>query len=242
MKDTYASRHLYYAFTAVSLLMGCIFFFTNHLDFIIAIIDTHKFNIPNIAYTLIKIVGAMIIPAFFLVPSMFEFGRIKSIKISFITLGVLYALTAVWIFYFLAANPAGELFSKESITAFQGNKSNPFVSSFAIWDTYSIAGTIFSLIYAAMLIYTGINFDDNRVIVRNCMFILFALKILLPVLYNIIFQNRILSVFWLTNNYADFVSFTLLTASVFIASLSDQSWIELIWDEHSIDDITDEDF
>ncbi|MBO5059796.1 MAG: hypothetical protein J6C82_02620 [Clostridia bacterium] len=230
-RDQYAQRTIFTILMIISVFLGFIFLATNNLDFIIAALNQGKFHLPNIAYALSRIVSGLLLPFIFVAPPLFRFGRIKLTKIFLIAYGVLYALTLTWIFYFLGSNSFTDLFSNQKIIEFQRTVENSFVATYVNWDTYSWAGSIFTLLYSALCIYAGISFDDNRKKVRYCVLAMLALRILLPTLYSFIAGNGVLSAFWLTNNYADIMSFTLFTAAICLASVDDFQWISLVWDQ-----------
>lgn len=236
MTNTYTQRSLFSTIMAISLLAGILMLATNHLDFIISAVEYDKLNIPNIAYFLTRIISAVILPAIFIVPSLFPYGRIRAGKIAFIAYGVLHLITLTWIFYFISQNSFAELFSNSKIVEFQSDPNNAFVSSYVFWDTYSWQGALFTLVYGIFCIYTGLNLDDNRIRVRNFILILFVAKLILPLLSNLLSLHLPLSMFWITNNYADLISFAAFTAAVFSVSLSDNTWIEYIWDQPTAND------
>lgn len=239
--NTYTRRYIFTVLMAVSVLAGFIFFATNNLDFIIAAIDSGKFHLPNIAYSMARIVSGLLLPFIFIVPSMFEFGRIKIAKVLLVLYGVLQALTLTWVFYFLGSNSFGDLFSNQKIIEFQSLPANSFISSYVYWDTYSWWGFIFTALYSALCIYTGISFDDNRLRVRTCVSAIVIARVILPIINNLIFGQSFLSAFWLTNNYADMLSLVAFAAAIFLASDNDTAWIELVWDQAIIGNNDDDD-
>lgn len=226
----------------ISLIFGIGFFVTNNLDFIINAITYGKATLPNIAYWLSKIVGPILIPLVFLLPSVALFDRIKMIKYTFITYGVLQIITFFWIFWYLGANGFGGFFSNAAITAFQSAKENSFVASYVYWDTYSWLGNIFTLLYAALCIYTGLNFDDHKDKVCKLALYVASGRLLIPILLNIVSGNGFLSSFWITNNYADIITLCLFAAAMFIAKAQDETWIYLVWDQEIERDNEEEPF
>lgn len=230
MYDLYVRRGSFCALMFAAVAFGGVFFVTNNLDFIIAAMQQGKFHIPNLAYTLSRIVGGILLPAVFIVPTMFEFWRIKLSKLFFIVYGVLHLLTLTWIFYFMAYG-IGSLFSNTDIVVFQQHISNAFVSTHVYWDTYEWQGSLFTLLYGLLCIYTGICFDDNRKKVRLCVILVVLLRFLFPAINNLLTGGTIYSVFWLTNNYADLLSVLFYCGGIILASVNDPTWIELIWDE-----------
>ncbi len=234
MNSMYTKRKLFIVLISVSLLSGVLLLATNHLDFLIAAVEYGKMNVPNIAYFFLRLISSVILPAVFIVPSLFPFGRIRSAKTVFITCGILYLLTLTWIFYFLGQNSFAELFNNAKISEFQSDAANAFVSSYVFWDTYSWAGILFTLAYGIFYIYAGLNFDDNRIRVRIFMIILLGAKIIFPLL-SCLFGLRMLSLFWITNNYAELISFAAFAAAIFVASTADNSWVEFVWDQRVLD-------
>ncbi len=235
MKNTYESRNLYYILVVVSMLMGGLFFITNHMDFVIVAIRNDRLHLSNISYIALRIISQLLMPATLFVPAIFMYSRMRLMKLWYMLWGLFYALTSSWIVNYFAG---GGEFSHSAMVYYQ--QRTACVSSYVFWDTYSIAGAIFSVIYGGFLIYTGISFDDNRVKVRRNVIIVLTLRILLPMLNNLIVQHRIFSVFWLANNYADIISLIFMTAAIIAASVKDSSWIELIWDAPGVDVITED--
>lgn len=231
MTNTYTHRSLFTTIMTVSLISGILMLATNHLDFIISAVEYNKLNIANIAYFILRIISAVILPAIFIVPSLFPYGRMRAGKAAFIACGVLQLITLTWIFYFMAQNSFAELFNNSKIAEFQSDTNNAFVSSYVFWDTYSWQGSLFSLMYGVFCIYTGLNLDDNRIRVRRYILILFAAKLLLPILSNLFSMQQPLSMFWITNNYADLISFAAFTIAILSVSYADSTWIEFIWDQ-----------
>ena len=70
---------------------------------------------------------------------------------------------------------------------------------------------------------------------------LFGIKLLFPALSNLIAGNRILSSLWILNNYGNILSLALLFTAIFIVSLSDQTWMECIWEQSPADQLPDSD-
>ena len=233
-------RNLITTLMIVSLLFGILMLVTNHLDFIIAAVEYGKMNVPNIAYSLLRLISLIIIPGIFIVPSFFPYGRIRLGKVGFIAVGILYILTNAWIFYFLGNNSFSELFGNAAITDFQSK--NAFVSSYIFWDRYSWISFLYTIALGAAYIYLGISLDDNRVKVRYIMLAIFAAKIILPVISNLFLGTHVLSMFWITNNYAEIVSGCAMTLAFAVASFDDNSWIDFVWDQtvNTNDDDDDE--
>ncbi len=237
----YAYRTAFTLLMLFSALAGLIFLVLNNLDFIIAALSNGKFHIPNMAYSISRILSGILLPFIFVAPSLFRFGRVKMTKILLTAYGILYALTLTWIFYFLAENPFADLFSIQKTVEFQSLPENSFVSSYVNWDTYTPIANVFTLIYSALCIYTGINFDDNRKRVRLCVMLIPILRIFLPIISGIFDSFRTVSAFWFTNNYADIISLVLFAAAIYVASADDARWISLVWDQDVVteNDITE---
>lgn len=215
----------------ISLVTGLGFFVTNNLDFIINAITYEKATLPNIAYWLSKIVGTIFIPLVFLLPSFERFERIRMVKYTFVSYGVLHLLTLSWIFWYISANGAGNLFSNDAIIAFQSTKELPFVASLVYWDTYSWSGNIMTLVYAALCIYTGLEFYNHKRKVCILTTLVALFKVLVPVILNLTSGNGFLSSFWIANNYADAISLVLFAAAMLVAQSQDESWIYHVWDQ-----------
>lgn len=230
-KKLYTIHRNFTILTGISLILGIVFFVTNNLDFIINAITYGKASFPNIAYWLSKIVGTILIPLVFLVPSLSRFERIKFAKYSFILYGVLQILTLSWIFWYFAQNGLNGFFSNESVAAFQSSGEVSFVAPYIYWGTYSWTGNIMTLLYGVLCIYTGFIFDDNKQKVCICVTAVAVLRLVLPIICSLVCGNEVMSSLWLTNNYADIISFGTLAAAVIIASTFDESWISLIWDQ-----------
>lgn len=222
-------RSFVIVFMLISLFFGILMFATNHIDFIIAAVEYNRVNIPNLAYILLRIISAIILPMLFIVPSFFAFGRIRLGKAAYITMGVLYLLTTTWILYFLKDASFSELFGNEKIIEFQTD--NSFVSSYVFWDTYSWIGVLYTIALGVGYIFLGINLDDNRIRVRNIMLAVLAAKIFLPMISNLITGNDIVSMFWLTNNYAELISCITMTIAFCEVSADNNSWIDFVWDQ-----------
>ena len=229
MEISFTQRYTFKFLMVLSFISGFIYFYMNNIDFISAAIEYGKMNVPNIGYAFLRIFGGIFIPVVFIVPSMFEFGRIKLARIGFIAYGICHLITVLWIAYFLFSQPVADIFSTEKVADFM--TEGGFVYSFTFWDTYSFAATVFSIIYGILAIYTGIYFDKNKTTVTWLVLSLFALRILFPLFNNILTQDRIFSLFWLTNNSLEIASQLLFTVGILIAAASDYSWIEFVWDQ-----------
>ncbi|MCR4718293.1 MAG: hypothetical protein K5768_01530 [Firmicutes bacterium] len=229
MENSFTQRYTFKFLMVLSLICGFIFFYMNNIDFISAAIEYGKMNIPNIGYAFLRIFGGLFIPIVFIVPSMFEFGRIKLARIGFIAYGICHLITALWIVYFLFTQPSADFFSGDKIAEFL--TEGGFVYSITFWDTYSFTGTVFSIIYGIAAIYTGIYFDKDKSTAKSLVALLFALRILLPLFNNIFTQDRIFSLFWLTNNSLEIASQLLFTLGILLAGVSDYTWTEFVWDQ-----------
>lgn len=230
-QNTFAIHRIFKTLMIVSLIFGLGFLVTNNLDFIINAITYGKASLPNIAYWLSKIVGPILIPLVFLLPSFERFERIRMAKFTFVTYGILQILTLSWVFWYLGANGSSDLFSNDAISAFQGAKENSFVASLVYWDTYSWLGNIMTLLYGALCIYTGLEFDNHKNKVCVLAVLVAVLRILIPVILNIISGNALLSAFWITNNYADIITLVLFALAMLVAQKEDETWIYHIWDQ-----------
>lgn len=213
----------------ISLVLGIGFFVTNNLDFIINAITYGKATLPNIAYWLSKVVSPILIPLVFLLPSAPNFERIRTVKYTFVTYGILQLITVFWVFWYLGAK--GGSFSNESIIAFQSAKENAFVATNVYWDTYSWLGNIMTILYSALCIYTGLEFDNHKDKVCRLALCVALARILVPIFLNVVTGNGFLSAFWITNNYADVMALLLFAAAMFVAKTEDETWIYHIWDQ-----------
>lgn len=238
----YTKRVFFLTLMIVSAISGASFFVSNTLDFIIAAVNQGVFHLPNISYAISRIINGILLPVLCFVPLNIPYAKVRGTKILFIVYGVFQLLTVTWIFYFLNSNPVSDLFDTSKIIAFQSYGKNAFVSTYVFWDTYSWIGTIYTIIYSALCIYTGICFDDNRKKVRTCMILVLALRWLLPLISNIIAGKALWSTFWLVNNYLDLISCIAYVAAICIAVGSDDTWVDIIWEQQPFDEDTfDED-
>ncbi len=260
MQDMYTKRGIFIALMITSLALGIAFFASNNFNFIAKAAQEGVLHIPNIAYAITRIISCIILPLIFISPSMFEFGQIKLTRITFIVYGIFQLLTLTWVFYFLNAHNLEDLLSMGKMISFQKNPENAFVASRVFWDTYSPVGSLFTLLYSILTIYTGICFDDDRKKVRTCILLMFAVKLLLPLLYNIVniimqngipsvnwlvnnfiaTENGIISTNWLVNNFLDLLSILAYSAAICFASTDDSTWVSLIWNQ-SLPEKDDED-
>ena len=229
MENSFTQRYTFKFLMLLSLVSGLIYFYTNHIDFISVAMEYNKMNVSNIAYAFLRIFGGIFIPVVFIVPSMFEYGRIKLARAGFIAYGICHLLSLSWIIYFFITQPASDFFSQAKVAEFL--KEGGFVYSFTFWDTYGHSGTFFSIIYGILAIYTGICLDRDKGIVKMLVSLLFTLRIVLPLLANMIAEGRIFSLFWLTNNALELVSQLFFTIAIIIAGSSNYTWIEFVWDQ-----------
>lgn len=229
MGVSFIKRYIFKSLITISLILGIVFFYVNHIDFISSAIEFGKMNLSNIGYALLRIVGCIIIPALLIIPSMFEYARIKLTRISFIVYGACHLLTISWIAYFLFKQPIGELFNPDSVTRFL--VGGGYVYQLTFWDTYGLISVLFSIIYGVAAIYTGIYFDKDKDAVKWIVVLLLAIRLVLPLLNNIFFQGRVYSLFWITNNYLELASQLCFTLAIFFAASENASWIEFVWDQ-----------
>lgn len=230
-QNLFVIHRIFKTLMVISLVMGLGFFVTNNLDFLINAITYQKAALPNIAYWLSKLVGTIFIPLVFLLPSFERFERIRMIKYTFVTYGILQILTLSWVFWYIGANGFDGLFSNDAVMAFQSAKENSFVASYVYWDTYSWFGNLVTLIFSALCIYTGLEFYNHKNKVCTLAVLLAAFRILVPAIFNIVTQNGFLSSFWVTNNYADAITIVLFAAAMIVARADDEAWIYHIWDQ-----------
>lgn len=236
MRHGYTKQFFINSLMIVSLVMGIIFFITNHLDFIIAAFENTKFNVPNVCYAVLRLFSCIILPTIFIAPSLFPYSRIKITKACYWILAILYLLTTTWLVYFFMSGYVFEnLFSSIAVTFFQQNITNAFVSAQVFWDTYELISVLFTVILSGLYVAMAITFDDNRVIVRNLSIITLAFRILVPIIYNLIVNKSFCSSFWFTNNFVEFLSSVAFVAGIVVASTDDMTWASAIWDEeHSV--------
>ena len=228
----YTKRVFFLTLMVVSAISGASFFVSNTLDFIIAAVNQGVFHLPNISYSVSRVISGIMLPVLCFVPLNIPYVKVKGTKILFIACGFFQLLTITWIFYFLRFYPVSDLLDSSKIIAFQSNGNNAFVSSYVFWDTYSWIGTIYTIIYSVLFIYTGICFDDNRKKVRLCMILVLALRWLLPFISNIIAGKALWSTFWLVNNYLDLISCIAYVSAICIAAASDNAWVDIVWEQH----------
>lgn len=239
MEASFTKRYIFKTLISASFILGVVFFYVNHIDFISSAIEYGKMNVANIGYALLKIVGGLIIPAIFIIPSMFEYGRIRLARISFIVYGACHLLTLSWIIYFFALQPAADFFNADKVMNFL-RLDGGFVYQFAFWDTYGLISILFTLIYGIAAIYTGIYFDKEKNTVKWLVFLLLALRLVLPFINNIAFQERVYSLFWITNNYLELAAQLFFTIAIFIAASENSTWIEFVWDQIVFNENEDE--
>ena len=229
MEDNFIQRYMFKFLMFIALISGLIYFYVDHFDFIIKSFQEGALHISNIAYILLRFFGVILLPVVFIVPSFFEFGRIKLARIFFILYGILHLVTASWVIYFLATNPYTDIFSAAKVLEFL--KNGNFLYPIIYWDNTSIVSVIFTFIYAFAAIYTGIHFDKDKSLVKALVGLIFTLRIVLPLLYNIFSQGQVFSEAWLSYNIYELVSQLAFTIAIMYASSSNLSWIELIWDQ-----------
>ena len=230
-QNPFVIHRIFKTLMVISLISGLVFFATNNLDFIINAITYGKATLPNIAYWLSKIVGTIFIPLVFLLPSFERFERIRMVKYTFVTYGVLQILTLSWVFWYIGINGFDGLLSNDAIIAFQSSKDNPFVASYVYWDTYSWLGNIMTLLYTALCIYMGLEFDNHKNKVCALAISVALIRVLFPLISNLILGKDILSSFWFTNNYSDAITACLFAAALVAARVLDETWIYHIWDQ-----------
>ena len=239
METSFTDRYIFKALILLSLILSITFFYIDHIDFISSAIEFGKMNISNIGYALLRIIGGIIIPALFIIPSMFEYSRIKLTKISFIIYGACHLLTLSWIICFFLTQPAGQIFNSGSLANFLSE--NGYVYQFTFWDTYGLISVLFTLIYGVLAIYTGINFDKDKNTVKWLLVILLAVRVLLPLLNNVFFQFRVYSMRWITTNCLELASQLSFTLAIFFAAAENSTWIEFVWDQIILIENEDED-
>ena len=237
MENSFSERFIFKLLMFISLAAGLIFFYAYHVDFILAAIEYGKLNIPNIAYFLMRMVGGVFLPIVFIVPSMFEFARIRLAKAGFITYGICHLITLTWIIYFLVANPALDIFSKTAVTDFMTNGG--FVYEITYWDSYGLSSSFFAVIYGLFAIHTGMSIVGDRMVARRNVSILLMLKIVLPLIHNIITYGKFFSLYWVANNYLQIASQLFFTIAIFLAGRNDCNWIEFVWDQFVIPETDD---
>lgn len=221
IKNLYTIHLLFLVLMSVAAVSGFVFMFTNNIDFIIEALNQGKFNLSNVSYCISKVIVGILIPLTFIIPSQTGMGRIRAAKLLFIIYGALHIVTLSWIIPYLFSG-AGDM------TAFQ---ENTYIASCVLWDTYSLAGAVYSLIFGILSIFVGISVDDNKKKVCYMTLLLPVVRVLLPLITNLITGNGILSVLWITNNYADIIALVAITVAFFIASIHDATWIGLIWNQ-----------
>ncbi len=224
IKNFYAVHRTFIALMLLATIVGFAFMFTNNLDFIVEALNQEKYHFSNMAYSVSKIIIGILIPLTFLIPSQTEMGRIKSARLLFIIYGIMHIVTLSWIIPFVNSGA-------EDIVEFQSSLDNSYVASLILWDTYSLAGSIFTGIYGLLSIIIGFSIDDNKKNVCTLVLLLPLLRLLAPIITNLVTGNGILSVLWITNNYADILVLAAITLAFFIASTHDATWISLIWNQ-----------
>lgn len=232
IKDFYYIHRGFVALMLFSLFIGLVFFFTNNLDFIIEALNQEKYTFSNTAYSLLKVIIGILLPWVFIIPT-HDMGRIKSARLLFIVYGAMYIITLSWIpvFFRLGA---------EDMIAFQSSMDNSYVASILLWDTYSWAGSIFSFIFGLLCIITGFSIDDHKNKVRWLVMALPISKLLLPIINNIATGNGILSVLWITNNYAEILALMAFAGAFNLAARFDDTWVRLIWNQEPENNTYDE--
>lgn len=214
----------------IALAFGIISFGVDNFDFLINLMAYKKATLPNLAYWFLRIVGTILIPAVFLLPSIGPFERIKTAKVSFILYGVLHILTVTWIFWYFNKNGMTGLFSNK-FEEFQLSDKYSFLAAELIWGNPSWFANILNLLYGAFCIYVGFNLDDNKALVANLVTVLAVCKLILPVICNVCTGNGFLSADWIFTNYADLISFACIAVAFHFAAFGDESWVSLVWDQ-----------
>lgn len=224
IKNFYTIHRVFISLMLAAVLSGFVFLFTNNLDFVIEALNQEKYNFSNAAYSISKVIIGILIPLTYIIPSQTEMGRIKASKLLFIIYGALHIIMLSWVIPFISSGA-------KDMVSFQSSIENSYVASYVLWDTYSLPGAIYSLIFGLLSIYIGISIDDNKKKVCILMLLLPIIRLLLPIITNLVTGNGIISVLWITNNYADIISLAAITIAFFTASIHDATWISLIWNQ-----------
>lgn len=233
VKNFYTINRGFTTLMSVSLLTGLVFLFSNNLDFIVEAMNQGKYNFSNAAYSVLRIILGIIIPCVYIVPSRNEMGRMRTARLLFVIYGALYIVTLSWLFPYFASG-AGDMVS------FQSDIENSYLASYILWDTYSLAGSIYSLIFGILCIYVGIALDDQKNKVCSLVVLLPVLRLILPIITNIFSGNGVISALWITNNYIDIVILTCISCAFYLASTHDVTWINLIWNQEMENNTDDE--
>ena len=220
----YATHRMFITLMLAAALSGFVFMFTNNLDFIVEALNQEKYNFSNAAYSVSKVIMGILIPLTFVIPSQTEMGRIKGARLLFVAYGVMHLIMLSWIIPYVNSGAT-------DMVEFQSSLDNLYVVSYVLWDTYSWAGSAYTLVIALLSIFIGLTIDDNKRKVCICVLLLPILRLLLPIITNLATGNGILSVMWITNNYADIIAMIAITIAFFIASIHDATWITLIWNQ-----------
>ena len=228
MEENFTQRSIFKLLMFLALICGLIFFYTDHFDFIITALQTSKFNVPNIGYVFLRFFG-ILLPLTFIVPSFFEFGRIKLARIFFIIYGFFHLVTISWAVYFLAGNSYADIFSAEKVADFL--QKSGFVYSQVFWDNTGFISLILAFIYGLAAIYTGIQFDKDKSRVKTLVCVLLTLRIALPLLSNIFTEGRIFSEYWISVNLFELICQFAFTVAIVYAGSNNFAWIELVWDQ-----------
>ena len=229
MEDNFTQRYIFKLLMFVALISGLVFFYVDHFDFIAASIEYSKINVSNIGYMLLRIFGGILLPMVFIVPSLFEFGRIKLARLFLILYGAFHIVTVSWMIYFVIVNPYIELFDANKVSEFLN--ANYFVYPTVFWDNNSFASVFLTLLYGFMAIYTGIHFDKDKSLVKTLVCLLFTCRIVFPLLFNIFGQGRFFSEAWLSYNIYEIIGQLAFTIAIVYAGKNNLTWVELVWDQ-----------
>ena len=228
MEDNFTQRYIFKFLMFLALISGLVFFYVDHFDFITKAMQTNNLNAPNIVYIILRLFG-ILLPMVFIVPSFFEFGRIKLARIFLILYGLLHIATVSWIVYFLSGNPYTDIFSATKVADFLWDSNIVYPQAF--WDNTSFISLILAFVYGIAAIYAGIQFDKDKSLVKTLVCVLLTLRIALPLLFIIFSEGRFFSEFWISVNLFEIIGQFAFTIAIVYAGSNNLTWIELVWDQ-----------
>lgn len=230
MKIVLSERICYKWLMVISAILGSIYFLTSHIQFLLNALDYGALSIPNIMYGMFRL-ECIVLPIIFLLKRNRFIPKILIEKVVLAFFAAMCLSGVIWIFGFLNYEAFRELFDFDKLYKYQFFQSNYFVGNRLLWGTASITGVFFSLTFTILLIITSMTIQTHRLVVSFLFTLMFAFRLLAPIICLIATGEAEIIGSWLLNNLFSLLSSAAFLAAIFVAARSDELWVGLIWSE-----------
>ncbi len=239
MRTSQNLRRVYLLLMLLAGLFGLFYVLTSHLAFMTNAIRYDAINLTNISTAIFRM-ECVLLPAIFMMPRNGYFPKVILLKSLLVVLGLTCMAGVMWVFKYLSYVSLRDIFDPKLMYNYQGIHTNYIAINRFLWGNQGGDGVIFSLVLSLMYIVMGALAHKTRFTVAVGFTLIAAFRVGAPLVELVISGDKYMYIQWLDHNMFWTVSAFLFLVGLWIATRSDEVWLDLVWGE-PLEEETDED-